>query len=179
MEKEYKKISKDTKDAAERILKPSSLEDKLSKIGKVSIIGSYKYDLMYGPDIDIIVETANPRVSVLKAFETLFHTKYFQKLELGDFENFPRKDRPKSYILVLETVDKDVKWEIEIWFHKQYPRDIAKLDELMKNITDRERDTILRIKDQRACLGKSKKDLSSVEIYNGVLLQGKKDLKDF
>ncbi len=129
---------------------------------------------MYGPDIDIIVETSNPRESALKAMQVIFDTKYFQKIELGDFENFPRNNPPRSYILVLETIVNSLKWEIEIWFHKKYPQDIAKLDEMMKDITDEQRDAILRIKHQRAQKGQSKSDLSSIEIYQGVLLDKKK-----
>ncbi|MEI7580002.1 MAG: hypothetical protein WCJ58_08305 [bacterium] len=77
MDKDYKNISKVRKDVADKILASSQIIQKLSEIGKVSVIGSYKYDLMFEPDIDIVVEAANPRASVIKALELIFQTKYF------------------------------------------------------------------------------------------------------
>lgn len=51
--------SSNAKNQAEALLESTNLIDLLSKYGIVHLIGSYPLNIMYGPDIDIIVETEN------------------------------------------------------------------------------------------------------------------------
>lgn len=169
----YKNISKNRKVQADRILASSQLLEKLREIGKVSIIDGYKYDLLYDPDIDVIVETDTPRMGALQALNMFFDSKYLRKLGIGDFENFPIPNRPRSYILVLKTTQNEVKWEIEIWFHKSFPSKMKEFEDMMSGMTDRQREQILKMKYQRSKEGNTKFDLSNIEIYKRVLLKGK------
>lgn len=161
--------SKHTKQIADKILVSTNLTEILSEFGKVEVIGSYKYDLMYGPDLDIIVETDQPQVSSFNALSKLIQTELFAKYEYGDFVKFPRVNRPRGYIIVLKIEVDSVKWEIEIWFlnKNEIPHD--NLEVLIKNMTKNQRDEILKLKHVREESGLDKNNLSSMEIYKKVL----------
>lgn len=161
--------SKHTKLVADKILDSSNLIAILSKFGAAEIIGSYKYDLMYGPDLDIIVETDKPRDSSMNAFNELIKNESFSKYEYGDFVKYPRNDRPKGYIIVLKIEVEGVKWEIEIWFLTKENRPVNELDKSLSNLTEDQRNQILRLKQEREEKGLDKNNLSSSEIYKKVL----------
>lgn len=172
------KFSRKTKQEADDLLKYGDVINKLSNYGKVVLTGSYKYDLMYGPDIDLVVVSDNPEKSSYEAFLDFIEQRKFQKYQLGDFKKFPRKNRPKDIIVVLIHEYKGRRWEIEIWF-KESLADNRNLDELISKATEKERQIILELKHQRHAAGVSKHQLDSTTIYKGVLSEGKTKLKDF
>lgn len=161
--------SKKTKQSADKILSTTSLISILSKFGNAEIIGSYKYDLMYGPDLDIIVETDNPKTSSFNALVKLIQSELFAKYEYGDFVKFPKNNRPHGYILVLKIDLEGVRWEIEIWFLDTKERPQNDLDSLLMNLTENQKSEILKLKHEREKSGINKNNLSSMEIYKKVL----------
>lgn len=70
---------------ADEILRDSDLIKCLGKYGQVNIGGSYKYDLMWNPDIDIMVVCDDPRQQSLAAIKELMDLRQFQKYQYGDF----------------------------------------------------------------------------------------------
>lgn len=114
--KQIKEFSKMTKDVAERILREEKIEETLAKHGNVFVGGSYALDLMYGPDIDIVVECNDPRKASLRALNEFIDNRGFQKYEYGDFVEHSREDRPRGYIVNLLKRVEGRKWELEIWF---------------------------------------------------------------
>lgn len=166
---EIKKKSKNTKLTADKILQSSKLISIISKFGDPEIIGSYKYDLMYGPDIDIVVETEEPRLSSINALTELIQVEFFSKYEYGNFVKFPRINRPNGYIIVLKIEIDNFNWEVEIWFLNKEKRPKNDLDLLLTNITEDQRNEILKLKHSREQEGLNKHNLSSVEIYKKVL----------
>ena len=163
------KKSKHTKQVADKILGSTNLINILSKFGDTEVIGSYKYNLMYGPDLDIIVKNDKPRISSFNALVELIQTESFSKYEYGDFVKFPRINRPHGYIIVLKIEIENVKWEIEIWFLNKNERPQNKLDSLMVNLTENQREEILKLKHEREEAGINKNSISSMEIYEKVL----------
>lgn len=169
-------ISSKQKRIADTILSEYQLTSLLSKFGKCSITGSYSYDLMYGPDIDIIVEADDPRTASLSAIIELLKLRQYQKFQYGDFEKYPRENRPQAFIVVLILIYQGIKWEIEIWFVSQYPDNIKEIDRLIKgNLTIDNKKIILSIKHQRETLKDDKHNVSSTDIYKAVLTNGVKD----
>jgi len=151
------------------LLNKTDLINILSKFGNVIIGGSFKYNIMWGADIDIIVICQNTRKSSLEALNKVIKSKLAQKYEYGDFVTFKRDKRPESYILNLILPFNDRKWEIEIWFFKEEPNEQKEIDDLMKNkLTEKNKLEILKMKEERENNGLSKHSLSSVEIYKKV-----------
>jgi L-rhamnose isomerase len=157
--------SKQTKLEAEEILNQTKLITLLNKYGEVRVGGSYLTDLMYGPDIDITIATENPREAVVKALNEIINNKICQKYQYGDFETYPRENRPQDHILVLILPFKNRQWEIEIWFTKNHYPEQIELEEKLKNLPLETKEKILELKANRDNSGIDKHTLSSFKIY--------------
>jgi len=141
----------------------------LSQVGKPEIIGSYALDLMFDEDIDIVVETDNPKKSAKETLNYFIDKETTQKYEFGDFVKFPRENRPQGYIVNLKTVYENAKWEVEIRFFKDTSEYKKQLKIYQDKIDENSREKILEAKYQRRLSGKSKYEKSSFEIYEEIL----------
>jgi hypothetical protein len=161
MREEILKFSKQTKLDADEILQQTNIINILSEFGDVHIGGSYAFNLMYKPDIDIDVITSKPKESAIQCLNKIIDARIVQKLEFGDFEKFERVGRPKAFIIVLKIQKNDRKWEIEIWFKEAISEELASLNEKLKNLSEEQRNKILELKSE----GKQ----GSIDIYKEVL----------
>lgn len=166
---ELREYSKRIKAQADHVLSSTNLVRTLEAFGNVFVNGSYPLDLMYGPDLDIIVATDDIRTSSQNAIRKLIGQEDFQKYEYGDFVKFPRGERPRGYIVALKTTVEDVEWEIEIWFLPSFEEERDSLLRIKEKLNKTTRMKILRAKHERDISGKTKHDLSSFEIYKQVL----------
>lgn len=163
-------LSKKTKSDATTLLNQTNLVSILEGFGEVIIGGSFKYDLMWDADIDIMVICPDTRKSSIDALNKVIESKLAQKYEYGDFVTFKIDKRPESYILNLIIPFNDRKWEIEIWFFSEIPSTQKEIDDLITfKLNEENRLTILKMKEERESSGMSKHSLSSVEIYKKVL----------
>ncbi len=167
--KDLEEYSKNIKKQAEALLQSTNLLDILKKFGDVHLIGSYVLDVMYGPDIDIVVETKNIRKSSLDALQEIIEKQLFRKVEYGDFVKFPMEKRPRGYILVLKAIVEKINWEIEIWFLNDVSKELNYYKFLESKITEQNRIKILRAKNLRNTSKINKHSLSSYEIYEQIL----------
>ncbi len=174
-------FSQRTKAEADSLLAYGNVLETLSKYGKVILSGSYSYDLMWGPDIDITVLPSDPEQASHKALNDFINQGKFRKYQFGDFIKFPLEGRPQGTIIVLIHEFKGRKWEIEIWFDKKLPSgDVdAKLEKLLRNVSSKQKETILNLKHQREISNTSKHKIDSPTIYKGVLIEGKTSIQDF
>lgn len=176
---DIKTFSQKTKLQAEKLLSDTKTVEILNNYGKVKIGGSYALDLMYGADIDIFVESSNPREDSIKALNDLIDERKYRKYQYGDFVKYSMEGRPNSYIIVLICDYEGRQWEVEIWFFEPGKNDQKKIIEDTKNkLTLEKRGLILAIKAQREESGISKKKLSSYKIYKAVLDDRARDIKD-
>lgn len=158
-------FSKNTRKEANAILDNTGIINTLSKFGDARVAGSYYTDLMYGPDIDISVAASNPRESAIKFLNQIIKTRSFQKYQYGDFEKFPRNNRPNSHIVVLILPFNDRQWEIEIWFAKEHSESQIELEEKLKRLPHVKKEQIIELKAKRERSGINKHTLSSFDIY--------------
>ncbi len=161
--------SKNTKKQADLILKRTQLVESLSRFGTVHIIGSYPMDLMYNPDIDIVVTSKDIRTSSLKALEAILQKRICQKIEYGDFVKFKRAKRPAGYIIVLKIISKGVLWEVEIWFLSSAQKEKKFMEKVVKQLTPEKKKLILEFKHLINQSHISKHQISSTNIYDAVL----------
>ncbi len=172
--------SKNIKNIANEILNKTSLINILSEFGEVFIVGSYKYDLMWGPDIDIVVKCEDPRKASKEALQRLIELRLFQKYEYGDFEKFKMENRPESYIMNLKLPYANQKWEIETWFFKEVPQSQLESDELIRTkLNEENKKTILEMKKKINEGGIDKHQISSYSVYKKVLVDGVKKITSF
>jgi len=162
----------------------------LNKYGKVIIGGSYTYNLLSHPDldIDIVSEDATKETFVALSAELLQlqHTSEFQS---ADRVNFPHKNpgkRPFGYWISPVINFEDSIWKIDIWLQKpeSYTGDTNKYAQELLNLNDEKRETILSLKEEllsKKIYGVGKEFLS-VDVYEGVLRGNVitiDDLRDF
>ena len=170
-----KKVRKD----AEDLLRVTKLIEILSEFGEVKIGGSFKYDLMWGPDIDMVVICDNPRETSKKVLEKIIELRLFQKYEYGDFVKFKRENRPESYIVNMRLPFEGQKWEVEAWFFEKYPETHEEMDKLiLEKLTQEKKEIILEIKRKREEDGIDKHKINSAEIYRKVLIEGIKNYEE-
>lgn len=136
---------------------------------QLEIIGSYKLDLMYDRDIDIVVKSDDIENDSYKSLKKFIKLKQFMKIQYGDFINFPRNNRPKGYIINLFLEYKKYKWEIEIWFLKDIKFSIEENNKISSKLNFENRLNILKKKEKREKLNIHKNDLSSYKIYKDIL----------
>jgi len=172
-------FSKQTKREADELLKKSGVVKVLSRYGKVVMTGSYKYDLMYGPDIDLVVLTDNPSKAAQDVLMDFVNARNFQKYQFGDFEKHPLDKHPRGYIVVLVHEYRGQRWEIEIWFHRKFLKADIELEDLLSEVSSKQKKIILKLKHQREISKTSKHKLDSVTLYKGVLQKGKTSIDQF
>ncbi len=165
--------------SAVKLLDQTSLLTRLSAYGTVEATGSYEYDLMIEPDIDLIVRSESVRASAVGACREFLAKTEFSRVEFGDFISFPRPNRPVGCILVLRLPVRGVLWEIEIWFVEPSYDANSSLKEELAGISEQQRESILRIKQERAANGINKHQLSSTDIYEGVIRKNLSSLSQF
>lgn len=164
--------SKKIKAQADALLKQTDLITMLSAFGTPHIIGSYAMDLMYNPDLDIIVTSEHPRTSSVAALDTIVKKQLVQKLEYGDFITFKRDKRPEGCIIVLKTEIEGTKWEIEIWFLTSAAKGEKYIEHINSMATTQMRDKILELKYLVNEGNISKHSIASADIYEGVVDKG-------
>ncbi len=157
--------SKQTKSSATKILDQTDLVRRLSKYGDVRIGGSYFTDLMSDADIDVSVAAKDPRGAALGFLNDIINDRVCEKYQYGDFEKFPRENRPKDHIVVLILQYDKRRWEIEVWFSKEHDKEQLSLEERLNSLPSETKRQIIERKCARAKSGQSKHELSSFDIY--------------
>lgn len=158
------------RNTARHILQQSQIIETLSKHCTPQLTGSYALDLMFDPDIDIVVTTEYPKDVSRRVFNDVLDQDFFQRYEYGDFVRFQRHNRPAGYIIVLAITIDAIYWEIEIWFvYERPPHEIEAMTYVQKHLVPEAKAVILNAKYQRYVHGKDKSNISSVDIYYGIL----------
>lgn len=160
--------SKQIQTDADELLKETGILDLYRAFGNVNLVGSYATNLMWDPDIDVVVVTDTPHVSAMNVVQALMESATFQKIEFGDFLHFPRKNRPESFIVNARREWKGKVWEIETWFLESVEEKLAFVEKL-NALPEEMRMQILEDKKKRAEEGSSKHALSSYDIYTKYL----------
>lgn len=157
-------LNKSITEVADCLILFLDLQNILSEYGDVVFAGSYNTGLMTNFDLDINVVTNNKRDSAINFVNKILDTKKIQKVQFGDFENFPRKNRPQDYIVVLIVEFEGCSWEVEIWFKDMINQVQVELESKLKLLPENIKAKIIEEKLERD-KNSDKHQLSSFEIY--------------
>ena len=174
------------KNQANKLIKETNIFEIFAKYGDVSpISGSYEYNLMVYPDLDIgVVESSVSKHDFASLVNELAGNKYVRKIATADCVNFKPihlARRPKGYWVGLEIPFEGDKWGIDCWL--QQP-DWASDDELkyadrLLTLDQSALDAILLVKYdliRREIYGKT---VFSGDIYDAVLDTGARTVTEF
>lgn len=169
VQSEFLNLNKNITEVADRLIAFLDLQNILSEYGSVFFVGSYNTGLMNNFDLDINVVANNKRDSAIYFINKIISTKKIQKVQFGDFENFPRKNRPQDYIVVLIVEFEGGSWEVEIWFKDMINQVQADLESKLKFLPENIKAKIIEEKLERD-KNSDKHQLPSFEIYQKYIL---------
>jgi hypothetical protein len=177
----YQENQKALQKEAHEILHELKLIDLLKKFGSPQITGSVRLGLMTCKDIDIFVKTKPDYDNFLEFVSIIFKYKKVYSLQIQDYRKSVHKNRPQGIycgIRYLKGKNEDSIWKIDVWFMEK--SDAEKTIKIVnEKLTDTKRNIILKIKNEMRKQKIWGKKISGVEVYNAVLNENIKNLKDF
>ena len=169
--------SKQWHNEAEDLIANSKLLEILKSFGEVYFTGSYKYDLMLGPDIDFLLVCQDPETAAQNLINKLIKQRYWNGYKFYDWEHFDmpkHPDYPKAYYVGTKVTYNEHRWKTDIWIVNKFPSNIdnswieekAKGDKKLK---------ILEFKKER---DDNNSSVSSYDIYDAVINKNIKSFED-
>lgn len=174
------------KKQASRLIKETSIFDVFSKYGELSSIGgSFEYNLMVYPDLDIgVVAPTVTKNDFASLVGELAANEYVRKIGTADTVNFepvhPGR-RPKGYWIGLEVPFEEDKWGIDCWI--QQPDWVLDGEDTYANrlltLEQSGLDAVLLIKYELIRRGVYGKVVFSGDVYDAVLDEGVRTVTEF
>lgn len=175
------KWASEFKSIADEILDETDVINILSELGEVNLVGSYRLNVMYQPDLDLTVNSDSPSLEnaglvTLK----LIKSGKFQTVSFTDMYNNRLPGKSRGYYWKLTVTKNNVLWKFDIWYSTK-DQDFAikstiKYEKLLKNNPNK-RELILSFKKQLSDGSKYVEGVTSVQIYDAVLNKGADNVK--
>ncbi len=153
--------------------------------GKVHVIGSYVYRLLYQPDIDLhIISSELSKEHYLKLAMEIMALPTMSQFKSTDRVSYTSKikGRPSGYWLCPTLQYGNNEWTVDIWFQKPewYKDNTQEYLDKLSQLDDEKRNTILALKKELIDAGSYGvgKEFLSVDIYNGVVSHAVSTLAD-
>jgi hypothetical protein len=169
------KLNKKLQTEAFELLESAQLRERLEKIGMVELGGSFVYGTMVDEDIDVavIVDKENLNYQTRKrVMNDLLDIEGLDGIAMTDRHHNPKNGAPNGLWFGPIINFKGRKWNIDIWLitkDEPYSHHNNTLNTRMKNISEDQRTTILKIKYDALLSGQKEKGVTSSEIYIAVL----------
>ncbi len=173
------------KKQADKLIKETGIFKTFSRYGTLSAIGgSYEYNLMVYPDLDIgLVSEGVDKQTFSRLVGELTASEYVRKIGTADGVNFAavHKGRPKGYWVGLELPFEGDRWGIDCWVQepKWVSGNVEKYTERLSSLDQTGRDAILLIKYDLIRRGLYGKTVFSGDVYDAVLDKGVRTVADF
>lgn len=169
--------SKWWKNEADGLLADSRLLDILKSYGKTYFSGSYKYDLMLGPDIDFLLVCNTPEISAQNLHKELIKQRFWNGYKFYDWDHFhsPKHlEYPQAYYVGTKVTYKENRWKTDIWIVNKFPQNIDD-SWIIDNAKDDKKLTILEFKKAR---NENNINISSYDIYDAVINKNVRSFED-
>ena len=171
---------------ANKVLANTNVMAIFSKLGKVEIIGSLRFKLMYRMDIDLFV--VSNKIEKYKAHEVtkkFLDKDIFQTVALADYQTVPAHDMPLGFYWELIIPYEGKNWKFDVWYLKpdepyiHLVHDSIKKFELLLAANPEKAGIILNIKEAYFDGVKYKNGVKSFDIYTAVLEDGITSVEEF
>lgn len=162
------------KEEADMILNESGIIDIISCYGQVDLIGSYALDVMYRPDIDILVHGSIHDLSKAKEVtKQILDLDYFDELCFVN-KVVPGSDKkPQGFYLQPRKKIGQNNWKFDLWLttHGNFDDRNVALKKKLMNLKDVDgaREKIIILKDHFSNGTKYDHNLDGNRIYNAVI----------
>ncbi len=168
----------------DKLIEATGIFDTFAKYGQLSEIGgSYKYELMVYPDLDIgLISEEVDGLSFAELVKEMVSSKLVRKVNTADTVNFESilSGRPKGYWIGLEIPFENERWGVDCWLQKPewVKEDSGDYSDSLANLGHAERDLILMAKYDLIRRGLYGKKLFSADVYDVVLNNKVNSLED-
>lgn len=162
--------------AADEVIRQADVVRLFSSLGDVSFIGSYRLDVMYRPDIDLIVTSDNPdRKEAIGLTTRLLESGYFQTVGFADWFNYRREGTPRGFYWELIVPSGGADWKLDAWYLSwQEDLSIRRTERYAKLLEDgpSAREVILKLKSELFNGTRYEGGIGGLEICAAVLERG-------
>jgi hypothetical protein len=168
---------------AAELLRVTDLGALLARLGQVHEVGSFRLDVMFRPDIDLIVTSATPsRDQAIARTQELLERGQFQTVGFADCFSFWKPGAPAGFYWELIAPYAGDWWKIDVWYLT--PKDdisIRPAEQFEQRLQNNPgaRETILRIKEHFFDGVKYRDGVTGFAIYDAVLNVGVDSLAGF
>jgi hypothetical protein len=154
-----------------------------SQVGHIHTVGSYRLNVMYRPDIDLIVATEAPtREQATRLTKLLLDQREFQSVGFADYVSYRKPSVTKGFYWELITPYANDWWKFDIWYLAPEDDTAIAPAEHFERLLDGNpaaRETILRIKEHFFDGVKYRAGITGFAIYDAVLNHGVSSLAEF
>lgn len=165
--------SEDLKKDADLVIARTKINELLSKLGKVTFVGSYALNLLYRPDIDIFVQSSDcSRKKAVELTKVFLDSDFFQTVGFADWSKRTPPNGVTGFYWELIHYSDKYQWKFDIWYTAI--EDIRSID-VTRRIIERlqnnpnARQQILQLKDKYFDGVKYRDDMNGNKIYEQVL----------
>lgn len=151
--------------SAKSLLDSTKLVETLQDIGRVNLTGSYVYNLMVEPDIDIEVYCTDIHKAATQFSNEQITSGRWNGVMFYDWVNWRKEDFPVGYYVGFKQDFEGYRWKIDIWFLEEGTK-VRNADSLMVNVTPEQRKLILEAKEAKLI---EKWPVDSTAIYKAVI----------
>ncbi|MDQ5914008.1 MAG: hypothetical protein QG623_627 [Patescibacteria group bacterium] len=155
------------------LLKELDILNKLSRLGKLDIGGSFVYGTMVDRDIDIAILTSQLTIKDrARVMDLVSAISQVSRISMVDYVNYPRDDRGVTIWIGLTIPYRKEVWNIDLTLADPKSPDVHTnmlLHKSMLKIDDKRRYKILKIKYRSLKSGTKVKGQTSSETYKKVL----------
>lgn len=173
------------KSQADKLLRETAIFELFSKYGELSAIGgSYQYDLMVYPDLDVgLLSPDVDKRLFAELVSDIVASQYVRKIATADCVNFApvHKGRPKGYWIGLEIPFENDRWGLDCWLQQPaWTTDgTDTYAERLGTLEQTGRDAILLIKYDLIRRGLYGRTVFSDNVYDAVLDGNVRSITEF
>ncbi len=175
--------SKVVKAEADKLLSETELPELLGGFGKVSLGGSYAYDLMVDKDLDfgVLVDSMTPelRSEIVSTFAKQPWAYSVNMTDRINFEPLSNLSAPRGLFVGLTIPFPKERWNVDIWFTIGKRESETEVTKLLRHATPEQRAVIINIKYALIKDNKNQKGITSAEVYKAVMNDGIQTAEEF
>lgn len=136
---------KEIKSSGENLLSSTNLLACLEVFGRLHITGSYRYDLMVEPDIDLEVFCEHPKDAAQQFIQDEVGKDRWNGIMYFDWKQWRREYFPEGYYVGFKHDFEGRRWKIDIWFLNT-DSEVRNTDQLLATATEEQCELILDAK---------------------------------
>jgi hypothetical protein len=154
--------------SASSLLDKTEILTRLANLGTVNVTGSYAYDLMIEPDIDIEVYCKDPHQAAISFAQGEIASGTWNGVMFYDWHQWRLDNFPEGYYVGFNHYFQERRWKMDVWFLAENSP-VRNADKLVSEASPEQRALILEAKMARLT---ENWPIDSTGIYQAIIKGG-------